>query len=105
MKPYLEASLGTRLQVRLDVTWVQVCYAHQEARPGEGPELTEAEAALQERRAQSEATGRAAASGGGRPAGLTWLPSSGTGTRCSKYVLEAGSWSCLWGKTDGAETL
>ena len=45
---YLEAGFSSRLQVGLDVTWVQVGYAHQKARPGEGPQLPEAEARLQE---------------------------------------------------------
>lgn len=45
---YLEASFSSRLQVGLDVTWVQVGYAHQKARPSEGPQLPETEALLQE---------------------------------------------------------
>lgn len=49
MQPYLEASFRTRLQVRLDVTWVQVRYAHQKPRPGEGPQLTQTEAPLRVR--------------------------------------------------------
>lgn len=45
---YLEASFSSRLQVGLDVTWVQVGYAHQKARPSEGPQLPETEALLQD---------------------------------------------------------
>lgn len=48
-KNYLEASFGTRLQVRFNVTWVQVGDAHQEARPSESPQFTEAKTALWQR--------------------------------------------------------
>lgn len=40
----LKSCDGPRLQVRLDVARVQVGDTHQKARPGESPELAEAEA-------------------------------------------------------------
>lgn len=48
---YLELSFGSRLQVRLNVTWIQVGDAHQEAWPSEGPKFPKAETALQQRQA------------------------------------------------------
>lgn len=44
---YLEVSFSPRLQVGLDVTWVQVGYTHQETRPSEGPQFTETNPLLQ----------------------------------------------------------
>lgn len=40
---YLKSSFGSRLQVGLNVTWVQVSYAHQKTRSSEGPEFPQAE--------------------------------------------------------------
>lgn len=47
---HLEVSFSPRLQVRLDVTWVQVGYTHQEPRPSEGPQFTETDPRLQHNR-------------------------------------------------------
>lgn len=53
LQSYLEASFSTRLQVRLDVPGVQVGYAHQKARPSEGPQFTETNTSLQESEVQT----------------------------------------------------
>lgn len=40
---HLKASFSSRLQVRLDVAWIQVSNAHQKPWSSEGPEFTETE--------------------------------------------------------------
>lgn len=40
---HLIASFSSRLQVRLDVAWIQVSNAHQKPWSSEGPEFTETE--------------------------------------------------------------
>lgn len=40
---HLETSFSSRLEVRLDVPWIQVSDAHQKPWSCEGPELTETE--------------------------------------------------------------
>lgn len=44
---HFESSHSTSLQIRLDVSWVQESDAHEKTGPREGPQLPQAERALQ----------------------------------------------------------
>lgn len=69
---HFESSHGPGLKIRLDVSWVQESDTHEEARPGEGPQLPQAERALRVGEKRGDAGYRGASNGPWPAPGSLW---------------------------------